>query len=186
MFNLISEINRNFILSKINTIRFILTIPLLLITIRRFLKQLPLEHHYNDRKPLPTFFFDYLSKFIFVLFFIFEGILYFSQNKHAIMDLTFYLNTANYILMGLLVLILMVIDYHPWFIIARMIVFVYLHIAPKNFNVILSNVLFVFLSEIGLREKPWNQKVSYRLFRYVSLICIALCFMKSRKVLYAA
>ena len=187
MFGFISEIinlNKNFILSRINTIRFILTIPLLLIGIRRFFKQIPLEEHHTNKKPLPSFFFDFMSKFIFILFFILEGMLLFSHNKTATVGLYNYMNYANYFFLGFLVLILMIIDYHPWFITLRMIMFIFLHIAPKNFNVLLFNAVFILLCEIGLRQKPWIEKVSYSLFRYVSMLTFVFCFMKSRKFLF--
>jgi len=184
MFDLISEINRNFIITKINTIRFILTLPLLLIGIRRFFKQIPLEDHYNNKKALPSFFFDYFSKFIFLLFFILEGALLFTQNKNGEFGLAFYLNNTNYFLLGLLILILLVIDYHPWFLILRMIMFIFLQIAPRDFNIIVFNLIFILLCEIGLRQKPWVEKISYNLFSYISMLTVVLCFMKSRKLLF--
>lgn len=182
--SILETLNTNFILTKLNTIRFILTIPLLLIAIRRFFKQIPLEEHYNKGKQLPSFFFDFFSKFIFVLFFIIEGILLFSQNKTGIYSFSFLLNYTNYIFLGLLVLILLLIDYHPWFITVRMIMFIFLHIAPRNSNVLFFNVIFILLSEIGLRQKPWNQKSLYTLYRYLALLTVALCFLKSRKFLF--
>ncbi len=186
MLNFISEIiNKNMILSKLNTIRFIQTIPLLLIAIRRFFKQIPLEDHYKSKKPLPSFFFDHFSKIIFVIFFILEGMLLFSQNKTSTENLYYYMNNANYIFLGFLVLILIVIEYHPWFITLRMIMFVFMYIAPKSFNVIFFNAVCIVLCEIGLRQKPWNQKVSYSLFRYASMLTFVMCFMKSRKFLFA-
>lgn len=186
MLSFLSEIpNKSLILSKLNTIRFILTIPLLLIGIRRFFKQIPLEDHYKNKIPLPSFFFDFFSKLIFVLFFILEGMLLFSQNKTATVNFSFYMNNIYYILLGLLVLILMVVEYHPWFITFRMIMFVFLHIAPKNFNVLIFNAVFILLCEIGLRQKPWIEKLSYNLFRYVSMLVVVLCFLKSRKIFFS-
>lgn len=185
MLSFISEtLNKNYILSKLNTLRFGLTIPLLLIGIRRFFKQIPLEEHNQNKKPLPSFFFDYFSKLIFVLFFILEGILLFSHNKTATVGLFYYANSTNYFFLAFLVLILMIIEYHPWFITVRMIMFIFLHIAPKNVNVLLFNALFIFICEVGLRQKPWVEKVSYRLFRYVSMLTVVLCFLKSRKFLF--
>jgi len=185
MLSLFSEIiNKNFILSEANTIRFILTIPLLLIGIRRFLKQIPLEDYNNNKKPLKSFIFDYFSKFFYVLYFILEGILYFSRIKSSTVGFYYYMNIANYFFLGLLVLILMVIEYHPWFITLRIIMFIFLQIAPNNYNVLLFNAVFILLCEIGLRQKPWIEKVSYSLFRYVSMLTFVLCFMKSKRFLF--
>lgn len=185
MISFIGEIlGKNFILTKLNTLRFILTIPLLLIGIRRFFKQIPLEEYSKNKKSLPFFIFDFFSKLIFVLFFILEGILLFWHNKTASIGFVYYMNYTYFFLMGLLVIILIVIEYHPWFITLRMIMYIFLHISPKNFNVLLFNVLFIILCEVGLRQKPWVEKVSYTLFRHVSMLTVVLCFLKSRRFLF--
>lgn len=173
----------NFSLMKLNKQSFLLNIPIFLLSIYKFLRQLPLEDYHNAkinslndhevfRKKLRTGIVDVLIKcyLLFILYLFVTN--FYSEFDIELNDfkvkIFFGLNLFITISHICLLMFALLSPYLTWFMLSRISSVIFLLNFPTSFYVFSLNLFAGFLNEIGLEERIWKENIEYSLFVKVS------------------
>ena len=139
--------------SKINNFLFLFVIPLMLVTLYRFMNQIDNENYYENK----NFFSNRIDKFVRLYSLIYYVLIFLS----IYYDKT---TVSLYILFAIIIYGLFnfsMINYYPWFTIIPFALNSFWSVYPDSKILLILNMLSIILCFYGCRQKPYSSTPQY-------------------------